>query len=118
MEAEGETRPLDAAAAASCAATHEALAGQGYRVLAVAWRAVPRQAAYAVDDERDMTLAGFVAFVDPPMAGVAEALRALRRDGVTVKILTGDSDLVARHVCAATSASTRDASSSAKSSTG
>ncbi|MET0852942.1 MAG: magnesium-translocating P-type ATPase [Candidatus Rokuibacteriota bacterium] len=99
VEAEGETRPLDAAAAASCAATHEALAGQGYRVLAVAWRAVPRQAAYAVDDERDMTLAGFVAFRDPPMAGVAEALRALRRDGVTVKILTGDSDLVARHVC-------------------
>ena len=44
-------------------------------------------------------LAGFVTFFDPPMEGVAEALRALRRDGVVVKILTGDNELVAQHVC-------------------
>ena len=44
-------------------------------------------------------LAGFTAFFDPPMPGVAEALQALRRDGVAVKILTGDSELVAAHVC-------------------
>jgi Mg2+-importing ATPase len=47
-----------------------------------------------------MTLAGFLAFFDPPMPGVAEALQSLRRDGVGVKILTGDNELVARHVCA------------------
>ena len=44
-------------------------------------------------------LAGFVSFFDPPMEGVAEAIRALRRDGVVVKILTGDNELVAQHVC-------------------
>ena len=99
VEDGGASRPLDAATAARCTAAHEALAAQGYRVLAVAWRAVPRKQAYAADDEDEMTLAGFLAFRDPPMPAVAEALRALRRDGVTVKVLTGDNDLVARHVC-------------------
>ena len=48
---------------------------------------------------RTFTLCGYVAFSDPPMPGIAEALEALHRDGVSVKILTGDSALVARHVC-------------------
>ena len=99
-EVAGERRPLDAAARDRCRATFETWSGQGYRVLAVAQRAVPRQAAYTTSDERDLTLVGFVAFVDPPMAGVAEAIQDLRRDGVAVKILTGDNELVARHVCA------------------
>ncbi len=99
-EVAGERRPLDAAARARCRATFETWSGQGYRVLAVAQRAVARQAAYTASDERDLTLVGFVAFVDPPMAGVAEAIQDLRRDGVAVKILTGDNELVARHVCA------------------
>jgi len=99
VEIDGESRSLDAAAVSQCAGTHEDLAAKGFRVLAVAYRWMPRQDAYAAAEERDMTLAGFVAFADPPMPGVTEALRALRRDGVTVKILTGDSDLVARHVC-------------------
>jgi len=43
--------------------------------------------------------AGFVTFFDPPMEGVPETLRALRRDGVEVKILTGDNELVVHHVC-------------------
>jgi Mg2+-importing ATPase len=80
--------------------TFEALGAQGYRVLAVAWRRVPPRAAYSVADERDLTLAGFLAFADPPLPDAREALAALRRDGVTVKILTGDNELVARHVCA------------------
>ncbi|HXG02175.1 MAG TPA: HAD-IC family P-type ATPase, partial [Candidatus Binatia bacterium] len=67
---------------------------------AVAERALPRRAVYTAADECDLTLVGFLTFLDPPMEGVAEALRDLRRDGVTVKILTGDNELVARHVCA------------------
>src|SRR5262249_44425450 len=66
----------------------------------VAYRPVASQAAYSMADEQNMTLAGFVTFSDPPMPGAALAIAALRRDGGTVKILTGDNELVARHVCA------------------
>jgi Mg2+-importing ATPase len=98
-EVDGTRQPFDAAAHERCRATSEELSRKGYRLLAVASREVPSQAAYGRDDERDLVLAGFVAFFDPPMPGVAEALQALRRDGVAVKILTGDSELVAAHVC-------------------
>lgn len=72
---------------------------QGFRVLAVAYRSIEERAAYSAADERDLTLAGFLAFADPPVADAGEMLEELRRDGVQVKIITGDSDLVARHVC-------------------
>jgi Mg2+-importing ATPase len=98
-EVDGQRLPLDAAALARCQSTAKDLERKGYRLLAVASREVPAQAAYGQDDERDLGLAGFIAFFDPPMPGIMEALQALRRDGVAVKILTGDSELVARHVC-------------------
>ena len=46
-----------------------------------------------------MTLAGFLTFADEPLESAAAALKALARDGVEVKILTGDNELVAHHVC-------------------
>src|SRR5260370_31839823 len=46
-----------------------------------------------------MPLRGFLIFYAPPLEDVGEVLQALRRDGVEVKILTGDNELVARHVC-------------------
>ena len=96
---DGVERPLDAADRGRSLAVHEALSGRGYRVLAVACQRVRRQPAYSPADEQDLTLCGYVTFSDPPVEGTAEALQALARDGVTVKVLTGDSDLVARHVC-------------------
>jgi Mg2+-importing ATPase len=90
---------LDEAQRARCEATYRELSAQGSRVLAIAYAATPLQAVYGTHDECDLVLAGFVSFFDPPMEGVAEAIRALRRDGVVVKILTGDSELVAQHVC-------------------
>ncbi|KYF80026.1 magnesium-transporting ATPase [Sorangium cellulosum] len=95
----GEVRPLDDGARARCAATIHELGRQGYRVLAVAYRGVPARPAYGRDDEADLTLAGLLAFVDPPLPGAAEIVGALREEGVDVKILTGDSELVAAHVC-------------------
>jgi Mg2+-importing ATPase len=95
---DGAPAELDAAGRATCRATYEALSARGARVLAVAERSVGEQPRYTAADERALTLLGFVAFSDPPMPGVAAAIRALDRDGVTVKILTGDSELVARHV--------------------
>ena len=46
------------------------------------------------DDEHDMTLLGYLAFLDPPKDSSAAALRSLAEHGVTTKILTGDSDRV------------------------
>jgi Mg2+-importing ATPase len=98
-ETDGACRPLDASTRARCKAVYEELSGNGFRVLGVAYRPVPRQTAYSVADEMAMVLAGFITFFDPPMPGAAEALQALGRDGVTVKIVTGDNEFVARHVC-------------------
>jgi Mg2+-importing ATPase len=98
-EVDGTSLDLDAAARTRCQTTYEALSAQGYRVLAVASRALPRQAAYTASDEQHLVLAGFLTFVDPPVPGVAEVLHALRQDGVAVKILTGDNERVAQYIC-------------------
>jgi Mg2+-importing ATPase len=96
---DGASSPLDDTARARCSEVFHALSAQGQRVLAVASRTVPVQDAYRADDERDLTFDGFLAFLDPPLADAGEVVEALRRDGVEVKILTGDSELVARYVC-------------------
>jgi len=44
-------------------------------------------------------LAGFPAFGDPPLPDAHAAIAALQRDGVQIKIITGDSDLVSAHIC-------------------
>ncbi len=98
-EVGGTRAPLDDLAHAHCGATYEALSEGGERVLAVAYREIDAQPAYARGDERDLVLAGFAVFTDPPMPGVREALAAMARDGVAVKLVTGDNERVARHVC-------------------
>lgn len=98
-ETNGLTLPLDAEARVRCQAICDGLSSTGYRLLAVACRQVPQKETYHLADERDLVLAGFLAFSDPPLADAAESLEAMRRDGVRVKILTGDSELVAQHIC-------------------
>lgn len=82
-----------------CARTGRDLGEQGLRVIAVAYAEVAAADRYGVGDERDLVLAGFLCFADPPVPGIADTLLALRRDGVEVKILTGDDERVARRVC-------------------
>lgn len=98
-ETGGEVCPLDAEARGCCNETCNVLCGQGFRVLAVAYRKPAAQTLYSAADETDLTLAGFLAFLDPPRADTATALRALHRDGVRVIVLTGDNELVTRHIC-------------------
>ena len=93
-------RALDAAARATADATFNALGADGYRVLGVAWREVAPGREHAnVADEADLTFAGFLAFQDPPKAGAHDALMALASLGVALKVVTGDNELVTRHVC-------------------
>jgi Mg2+-importing ATPase len=99
VSSEGQQLPLDTDARTKCCETYESLSARGLRVLAVAIRKVASKSEYSTADECDLALLGFVAFEDPPLVGAKHALAALRRDGVHVKILTGDNELVTRHVC-------------------
>ncbi len=93
------TRSIDVALSTQIRATYEELSERGERVLGVAYREVPTQTAYDASDERDLVFAGFLSFEDPPLADAAVALQELANDGVQVKVLTGDNERVARHVC-------------------
>lgn len=78
---------------------------RGLRVLAVATRSIaPMEndgVEYGTADERDMTLVGFLSFLDPPKASAAAAIKALEDHGTRVKVITGDNELVAATICRA-----------------
>ena len=75
------------------------LSEDGFRVLAIANKKVGPQPAYSKADEEKLVLTGYLAFLDPPKDTAKTAIAALRQHGVTVKVLTGDNDLVTRKVC-------------------
>lgn len=76
------------------------LNANGFRVVAVAFKQIATPAAtYDEKQEIGLTLLGYIAFLDPPKETAAAAIRSLNGFGVTVKILTGDNDLVTRTVC-------------------
>lgn len=78
----------------------EALNAQGMRVIAVAQKTNPAPVGqFSAADESNMVLIGFLAFLDPPKETAKSAIQALHTYGVEVKVLTGDSDKVARSVC-------------------
>ena len=78
------------------------LNSEGFRVVAVAYKLMPDapdEPIYTVNDEKDMILAGFLAFLDPPKETALEAIEKLHDLKVDVKILTGDNDGVTRRIC-------------------
>jgi P-type Mg2+ transporter len=78
------------------------LCDQGLRALAVAYRSEsPGHRSAVLKDEAELVFVGYVAFMDPPKPGAAEAMARLRSSGIAVKILTGDNEHVTRHLCAA-----------------
>ena len=73
---------------------------EGLRVLAVAYKMLPaEERTYGVEDESEMMLAGYIAFLDPPKETAVTAIAALRDHGVAVKIITGDNEIVTRKIC-------------------
>lgn len=73
---------------------------EGLRVLGVATKLLPsNQQELRVADEADLTFQGFLAFLDPPKADAAEAIKLLHENGVDVKVLTGDNVGVTRKIC-------------------
>jgi len=98
-EIEGSVVSFDPDTRHRCRKTFDELSGQGFRVLGVAYRRIETQDGFTVADEHSLVFAGYLAFADPPNPDSAASIEALKRDGVQVKILTGDNELVARHVC-------------------
>ena len=97
---DGCTSPLSAELLARIRGLTGTLNAQGLRVIAIATRDLPPvKEQYGVADESDLTLVGYVAFLDPPKESTAPALKALREHGVVVKVLTGDNELVTAKVC-------------------
>lgn len=73
---------------------------RGLRVLGLAQRTNPSPAGvFSVEDEREMVLIGYLAFLDLPKPTTAGAVEALQSHGVDVKVLTGDNEKVARCIC-------------------
>lgn len=74
----------------------------GFRVLLVATRKIPRnqsKAQYTASDEHDLVIRGFLTFLDPPKETAGPAIAALREMGVNVKVLTGDNAVVTSKIC-------------------
>ena len=73
---------------------------EGLRIIALAEKKAIREVkVFGVDDEKDMTLIGFIGFLDPPKESAKPAIEALNKHGVKVVVLTGDSEGVAINVC-------------------
>jgi Mg2+-importing ATPase len=78
------------------------LNGQGFRVIALAYKQIPGgsdEPVYSVKDESDLILLGFLAFLDPPKDTVTEALKRLHNLNVDVKVLTGDNEIITAYIC-------------------
>jgi P-type Mg2+ transporter len=73
---------------------------EGYRVIAVAYKVTKEyKKEYSVKDESELTLLGFMAFLDPPKETSAEAIAKFHKYNVDVKVLTGDNDIVTKKIC-------------------
>ena len=95
-----EVGPINEALKKHVVRVTNALNNEGLRVIAVAVREfVARTEPYTVSDERDMTLIGYLAFLDPPKETALEAVQALKTHAVKVVVLTGDNEVVTRKVC-------------------
>ena len=99
-EYEGQVRPMEDSLREVILKNANEYNRRGFRVLGIAHK----KPAFSGDmvspeEENDMVLIGYLAFLDPPKESAAEAIAKLREYGVAVKILTGDNDAVTRHVC-------------------
>jgi Mg2+-importing ATPase len=96
---DGELHPMEHMLTDDLKEEFDQLSADGFRVLAVAYRDLEAKAAYSKDDERGLILRGYVAFLDPPKDSARSAIAALQAHGISVKVVTGDNELVSRKIC-------------------
>jgi Mg2+-importing ATPase len=98
-ELDGETHPIERVILDDLREEHNRLSAEGFRVVALAYRDQPEKHSYSKEDEADLILKGYLAFLDPPKETARAAIRAMREHGIAVKVLTGDNDLVSAKIC-------------------
>jgi Mg2+-importing ATPase len=102
VDYEGKVLPIDPELDKKRRQLASELNAQGFRVVAIAYKTLPDTpdiCTYSVKDENNLTLLGFLAFLDPPKESAREAIKRLRDLNVEVKVLTGDNDIVASYIC-------------------
>jgi Mg2+-importing ATPase len=99
FESDGEVFPMEPILVGNLIEQVNDLSSDGFRVLAIANKKVGAQTAYSKADENELVLTGYLAFLDPPKDTAKKAISVLRQQGITIKVLTGDNDLVSRKVC-------------------
>jgi Mg2+-importing ATPase len=102
MEIKGEVVAMSPEYDAKSRQLAGVLNGEGFRVIALAYKEMPGakdEPVYSVKDESDLILLGFLAFLDPPKETTMEALKRLHALNVDVKILTGDNEIITAYIC-------------------
>lgn len=98
-EFDGEVHPMTEALKHKAHRIIEQMNKQGMRVIAVAQKSYLDKACdFCVEDEKEMVLIGYLAFLDPPKQSAAKAIQQLHEHGIEVKILSGDNDAVVRTI--------------------
>ena len=99
-ELDGEQEDLDQIVMTDLKEEYDSLSADGFRVLAVAYKDMgTNKDVYSKDDECDLVLKGYIAFLDPPKPTAKKTIEVLRKLGIELKVLTGDNDLVAKKIC-------------------
>lgn len=99
-ELDGEILDIDSLIVSDLKEEYDKLSSDGFRVLAIAYKDPGSQKeAYSKDDEKELILKGYVAFLDPPKPTAKKAIEALKKLGIDFKVLTGDNELVTKKIC-------------------
>lgn len=98
---DGQVNAIKHSQVAELKEEYNKLSGEGFRVLAVAYKELgtDKKNIYSTADEQKLILKGYIAFLDPPKNSTRRALYVLSRMGVEVKVITGDNELVTKHIC-------------------
>jgi len=99
-ELDGELFDIDPLIISDLKEEFDSLSADGFRVLAIAYKNFEnKKEAYSKDDEKELILKGYIAFLDPPKPSARRAILALKKLGIDFKVLTGDNELVTKKIC-------------------
>lgn len=100
IEKDGSVRTLSAEMLNHAIQLTDQMNKEGLRVLAIAQKTYPdKESEFCIEDECDMVLIGFLAFLDPPKSSSRDAITSLHSNGVSVKVLSGDNTAVVKTIC-------------------
>jgi Mg2+-importing ATPase len=95
-----EVVPLDESARALIVREAQRMNENGMRVLLLAVKEFDaREPNYSVADENELIIVGLIGFLDPAKPSAKEAIERLHTLGITVKVLTGDNEIVTKKIC-------------------